>query len=319
MNFNEFYFTDLNEMIVVGNPQDQKYIVAANKWIWILEDEPNEEVFLDILKKLGLDERDEFDNLVNNFDFEDTYTFITNLQEQFGDILVGQIQGKTLYLYNYGSFKSDPKSSILVKKVISQLKLNSAKYTEDIDSTETKVPKKKMTGNIPDIGYHGTSSTYLNAILSKGLKAGEAGSNYAKQGIYHEDIIFFVTRIGEAMHHSITTAEQKRGIPIILEFNIPDKDQIIADYDVEKMSNKDIYYGDTGERGKYQSKAYQQDLDKLSKHFGVYGYKQRIPASFIKYVWVATKPAEDLYSIKDFKKMKSKTALRMLNQGYFDY
>lgn len=316
MNFLEFY---LNEMLIVGTPGDEKYVIAFDKWIYVLENEPNEEVFLDILKKLGLDERDEFDNLVKNFDFEDTYQFITDVEENLGDVLIGQINGKNLYLYDYGSFKADPKSSILIKKVVQQLKLNSASYIEDIDATETKITKKKMKAEIPDIAYHGTSSKYLSAILSKGLMAGEAGSNYAKQGIYHPDLVFFATRIGESMGHATTTSSQKGGVAIIIEFQIPDKDQIIADYDVEKMTKKDTYYTNTGERGKYQAQAYKQDPDKLSKHFGVYGYKKRIPASFIKAVWVATKPSDELYNIKDFKKMKPKTALKQIEMSYYDF
>lgn len=306
MNFQDHY-NALDEMIVVGNSADEKYVIAFDKWIWILDDE-SKDVMKDIAEKLKMDVKD-----------EDVYEFITRVQENYGDILTGQINGKNLYLFDYGSFNADPKSSVLVKKVVKQLRLSSATYIEDIDSTETKIPKKKMTGNIPDIGFHGTSSKYLYAIMKKGLMAGESESNYAKQGIHHPDLIFFATRIGEAMSHAITTANQKRGAAIIVEFTIPDKSQIIADYDVEKLTDTDTHYGNTGERSDHQSRSYQQDPDKLSKHFGVYGYRSRIPATFIKYVWVATKTNDDLYNIKDFKKMKPKTALKMIEDGYYDF
>lgn len=315
MNFIEHY---LNEMLVIGSkPKDQDYVIAFDKWIWVMNDETSNriDIFKDIGQKIGMDE-EKIEKLTRN---DDIYDFITNVQEDFGDVLAAQISGKNLHLYDYGSFKADPKSSILVKKVVQQLKLNSATYIEDIDSTETKVLKKKMTAQIPDIGYHGTSSKYLSSIISKGLKAGESMTNYANQGIEHPDIVFFATRIGEAMHHATHTADEKGGVAVIIEFQIPDKDQIIADYDVEKMTNKDSYYGDTGQRSQYTAKAYKQDPDKLSKHFGIYGYKQRIPASFIKNVWIATKPTKDLYNIKDFKKMKPKTALKMIDMGYFDF
>jgi len=298
MNFNEFYFT---EMLVIGEPKDNGYVVAFDKWIWALN--RTEEQHKDITDKLGID----LDSGMDDYDF------ITNIQEKISDILAGQIHGKTLYLYDYGSFKADPKSSVLVKKVVRQLNLNSVKYIEDVDSTETKVTKKKIVGEISDIAYHGTSSKYLQAIISKGLKSGESDSNYAKIGVHHSDLVFFATRIGEAMHHAIHAVQQKKGIAIILEFTIPDKDQIIADFDVEKMTDKDIYYGDTGERGKYTSKSYQQNPDKLSKHFGVYGYKGRIPSSFIKYIYVATKPNDEMYNINDFKKMKPKAAIKYVN------
>ena len=297
-------------MIVIGKPQDRKNVVAFDKWIWILDDD-SKEYMKDIAKKLKMD---------MDYEFEDVYDFIQSVGEKFPDILIGQIFKKDLYIQTYGDFVADPKSSVLVKKVVKQLKLNSASYVEDFTDTQTKVSKRKMTKQIPDIAYHGTTSKYLPGILSKGLKAGESGSNYARQGIYHPDLVFFATRIGEAMHHALTTARQERGTSIIIEFSIPDKDQIISDFDVEKMTNKDFYYGNTGERPIFQSTlSYKQDPDKLSKHFGVYGYKQRIPASFIKNVWVATKPNDEIYNIKDFKKMKPKTAMKQIGMGYYDF
>ena len=328
MNFTEFY---LNEMIIVGSkPIDQDYIIAFDKWIWILNDKkPDDQtefqnisnrlkVFKDIGTKIGMD-NEKIKRLTRN---EDIYDFITGIQEEFGDILVGQVQGKNLYLYDYGSFKQDPKSSVLVKKVIQQLKLSSASYVEDLDSTETKISKKKMDAKIPDIAYHGTSSKYLDKIARFGLRAGEAESNYAKQGIEHPDLVFFATRIGEAMHHATHTANQVGGVSIILEFTIPDKDQIIADYDVEKLTDNPTHYVGVG-RDKppyaYSPKSFQQDPDKLSRMFGVYGYKGNIKPIFIKNVYVSSKPADETYSIKDFKKMKPKTLLRQIDMGYFDF
>ena len=308
MTFKEFY---LNEMLIVGKPLDGAYVVAFDKWIWILseDDENKQNLFNDIADKLKMDEPQD----------PDVLEFIRGIQEKINDVLIGTINGKNLYLLDYGSFKLDPKSSILVNKVVKQLKLNSASYTEDLDTTETKVPKKKMTMQIPDVVYHGTSSKYLERIMSIGLRPSEADSNYASQGIYHEDLIFFATRIGEAMHHAVHTAVQKGGIPVILEMRIPDKNLVIADYDVEKMTNKPTHYVGTGPaRNVYSGQSIKQDSDKLSKEFGVYGYKGNIKPIFIKNVYVATEPADDVYDIStDFKKMKPKSAIK--NIEYLEY
>jgi hypothetical protein len=302
MRFEDFY---LNEMIVIGKPQDKKYIVAFDKWIWIIDDESKEEL-KDIAEKLKMD-----------YNEEDVYSFLQRVSENYGDVLVGQISGKNLYFMDYGSFKADPKSSILVKKVVNQLKLNSASYIEDFDSTETKVTKKKMIGKTGSIAYHGTSSIYFERIMKYGIKSAESDSNYSKQGIYHNDLVFFATRFGEALHHSTHTANEKGGTPIVIEFKIPDPDAIVADFDVEKLTGSDKYY--TGMGKDSDSKSYNKDPDKLSKMFGVYGYKGRIPASFINKVYVATKPVDEVYSVGDFKKMTTKNLLRQIEMGYLDY
>ena len=316
MKFKDFYL--MTEMFVVGpKPKDQDYVIAFDKWIWILNDEmpDKDEVIKKVVKTLQDDlglQDDEVEDLIS----DDVYDFITNIQEHYGDVLVGQINGKTLHLYDYGSFKLDPKSSVLVKKVVNQLKLSSASYVEDFDSTETKVTKKKMKGIISDVAYHGTTSEYLESIMSIGLRADDEKSNYKEQGITHDELVFFSSRIGEAMHHAIHTASKVGGIPIILEFDIPDKDLIIADYDVEKMTGTDRHY--TGVGKDIEPKTYIDDPDKLSKSFGVYGYKGNIKPVFIKRVYVSTK-GQDVYSITEFKKMKPKTALKNIEYGYFDY
>ena len=311
MNFKNFFL--LNEMLVVNPISSPEYVLAFDKWIYLFGKETNKKLFLDIIKKIpSIEDWDKYE------DIQDNYDFLTVLKEEVPDVLVGYINGKNLNLLSIGSFTPDPRSSPLIQKVLKQLKLNSVSYTEDLESTETKVTKKKTTSTIPDIAYHGTSSIYLNSILSKGLMAGESDSNYAKQGIYHPDLVFFSTRIGEALHHSLATAQQKKGVPVILEFKIPDKDQIIADFDLEKLTGKDIYYGNVQGNSSRMS-SYQKDPNKLSKHFGIYGYKKRIPSSFISAVWIP----KDLNSVNpslelvDFVKTSINKIKKMMDYGYF--
>jgi hypothetical protein len=309
-------FMQLNEMIVIGKPVKRTLVVAFDKWIWLIDMDltpaDNEKIFLDIIKKLGIDQRDEHDNFIKNFDFEDTGNFISSIQEYKSDILVGTIYGKDLQLQDFGMFPLDPKSSVLVKKVVNQLGLKSATYPDDVDSTERTITKKKMTGQTGPTGYHGTATKYLRSILSKGLRPMQAGSNYQKQGIEHQDLIFFSTRLGEAMHHAVHTAVGTKSLPVIIEFAIPDKDLVVADYDVEKMTGKDIHYRETGPASKGGT-TYKTDPDKVSREVGVYGYHGNVNPIFIKYIYVSLKDDADVYNIeKDFKKMKPKAALRYM-------
>lgn len=320
MNFTQFY---LNEMLVIGKPKNGDFVLAFDKWIFILDDKDPK--IDDIKSKIVDTIRDDMG--LQDYEVErwktkdDLWDFISNIAERYQDILVGQISGKNLYLNDYGAFKFDPKSSILVKKVVAQLGLSSASYIEDLDSTETKVSKKKMLMQIPSVGFHGTSSIYFKKIMRTGLRPGQADSNYADRGIYHDDLIFFATRFGEAMHHSITTSENKGGVPIVIEFKIADKDAIVADYDVEKATGTDRYYTNLffNKSGNPESYTYIKDPDRLSREFGIYGYRGRIPSSFFTKVYYTTKPIDKVYSVGDFKKTTPKQLMKLIDYGYFDF
>lgn len=312
-SFKEYY---LNEMLVIGNkPKENDHIIAFDKWIWILSEEDQElqTKMEDIVDKLSAVESGDIEYIKNNIG-DDIWSFLQAVIENFGDVLVGQVNGKNLYLHK-GQFQLDPKSSVLIKKVVTQLKLSKASYMDDAESTTVNVTKKKITGNIPSIAYHGTSSNYFDKIMRTGLRASQADSNYEKQGIVHYDLVFFSTRFGEAMDHGIYTANLKGGRSIVLELEIPNKNLVIPDYDVEKLTGTDQYYSDI--YGKANGTSYKKDPFKLSKEFGIYGYKGRIPASFIKKVYVAMED-KDYYEVKDFKKMNPKQLQRLIDQGYLD-
>jgi len=296
----------INEMVVVGD-KNNDVIIAFDKWIYFLnDDDPNIQNIKDeIATNLNFEEYN---------DSSDVYSLMQEISERYPDVLVGSIHDKVLYVQNYSSFKLDPKSSILVKKVVDTLKLKSV--TVSHGDSDIKVTKKKIVGEISDIAYHGTTSKYLDGILRKGLRPDERESNWLKQGIQHPDKIFFTTLIGEAMGHSIMTANKKGGIPIILEFKIPDKDLMIADYDVEGETGAHEFYDYHVQSHK---RTYKSKPMSLSKEFGIYGYKGNIKPVFIKNIYVAIKPADEVYSMDDFKKMKPKTAARYIEYGYGDY
>jgi 8-oxo-dGTP pyrophosphatase MutT (NUDIX family) len=262
----------ISEMFVKGDP-DGENIVAYRENIWRMGDIPSDEVREDINKAVGIEaEWEGFYDLKEELDNE------SRMDVLFGSLLEG---GKTLYIEQIGSFKLDPKSSILVKKVVKELGARKVVYASGFDSEdEEEIPSYGAKGKIADVMYHGTTSNYLENILKFGLVPGESKTNY--EGISHPNAVFFSSRIDEALHHAIHTAGKVGGDPVIVNLNVPDPDLLIPDYDV------DMGAGDTGcfdyichTLRSRQAGNLDTDSFSLSREVGVYGYKGRVPASAI--------------------------------------
>ncbi len=262
----------ISEMFVKGDP-DGDNIVAYRENIWRMGDIPSDEVYDDINKSIGIEaEWEGFYDLKDELDNE------SRMDVLFGSLLEG---GKTLHIEQIGSFKLDPKSSILVKKVVKELGARKVVYASGFDSEdEEEIPSYGAKGKIADVMYHGTTSNYLENILKFGLVPGESKTNY--EGISHPDAVFFSSRIDEALHHAIHTAGKVGGDPVIVNLNVPDPALLIPDYDV------DMGAGDTGcfdyichTLRSRQAGNLDTDSFSLSREVGVYGYKGRVPASAI--------------------------------------
>jgi 8-oxo-dGTP pyrophosphatase MutT (NUDIX family) len=262
----------ISEMFVKGDPEGNN-IVAYRQNIWRLQDEVDEETKEEINQALSV---------------EDDWDDVRDLQEiledaKRSDVLVGGLNWSRpnyLHLERVGSFFLDPKSSILVKKVVKELGASGVTYMPS-DAGDEQLSHRQLRGKIPDIMYHGTTTDYIPGLLKFGLVPGEKETNY--EGISHPDAVFFSSRFDEALHHAAHTAGKVGGDPMVVALRIPDKALMIPDYDV------DVGSGDTGcydyicqslrdrQRG---------DLDvdsfSLSREVGVYGYKGRIPASFLQ-------------------------------------
>ena len=264
--------SSLNEMIVRGD-KDGNYIVAFRKYIWRFDDSPSEEVHSEMNRVLKIDS-----------DWDDFYDLTDDLDSR-SDVLLGTIDDNdSLFLHSLGSFKFDPQSSILVKKVVKELGLSSVSYgTHDED--EEHVSKWAIKGEIPKRVYHGTSTNYIQSLMRFGLVPDKEETNY--EGISHPEAVFFSSRKDEALMHAKHTARKVGGLPVVIELTVPDKNLIIPDYDI------DIGAGDTGcydyicsKLRDNQSKYSEMEGDSLSlsREFGIYGYKGRIPAShFLAY------------------------------------
>ena len=319
MDFNEFYFNEdiISEMLIKGNRKEDEdqYIMAFDKWIYFLEEDSKwkktkQEImsFLDIESELTYD--------VDELDIDD---FMYRIAETVSDVLIGKIEDNVLYIESsLGSNKFDPKSSIIVKKVVNQLGLEKVRYPEDLEDTETELYSHEIKGEIPDYAYHGTTSEYFEEIIRLGLRPGRSKSNWSKQGISHPDKIFFTTRIGEAQGHSTMTASKVGGYPMIIKFKIPDKNLLIADYDVEVQTRIPQFY-------EYHTKTpYEKSIRKksfsLSKEFGIYGYKGSIMPKYFESFFIAfDESSENVFGLDQYQELNVDEAKDALYPDYDEY
>jgi len=262
----------ISEMFVKGDP-DGDNIVAYRENIWRMGDIPSDEVRDDINDSIGIEAEWE-----GYYDLKDELDNENRMDVLFGSLLEG---GRTLHIEQIGSFKLDPKSSILVKKVVKELGARKIVYPADYNwGDEEEVPFYGARGKVADVMYHGTTSNYLENILKFGLVPGESKTNY--EGISHPNAVFFSSRMEEAQHHAVHTAGKVGGDPVIVNLKVPDPDLLIPDYDV------DMGAGDTGcydyichTLRSRQAGNLDTDSFSLSREVGVYGYKGRVPASAI--------------------------------------
>jgi hypothetical protein len=201
-----------------------------------------------------------------------------------------------LYLNQSPGFKIDPKSSITIKKLMKHVGANRVMYVDGEEDVE--VHSFEIKGEVPDYAYHGTNSTYLLKLLRIGIrprKDTDASSNYARQQVHHYDHIFFTTHLNAAMGHASNSSSQHGGLPIVIEFKIPDKNLVIPDYDVENISditksksNKDTRYPHVY-REPIETKS-EFGPERLSQEVGVYGYQGAVPPKYFISVYVSEDP-----------------------------
>ena len=331
----------LEELLVHGSLNDSDSpnvnVIAHEKDLWVMKELParetpeREQLFKQLSKALDV----EFDPETPWLDTLGDIVYHTDELEGRSDILFGDIDKKTMTLNitsNLSTFKLDPRSSLLIKKVVDVLGIRNVEYSYG-DDEEEEVHGSEVRGEMPSVAYHGTTITYLRSIFKLGLVPGKEETNY--EGISHDEAVFFSTRFDEALHHAVHTASKKGGHPVVLALKVPDEALLIPDYDV------DIGAGDTGcydyvcsklrdKQKKSYDRAMKQKSSTLSKEFGMYGYKGRIPSNFIESYYILMNPAENDIEIwhsakDDFTRMNQEQAsiyidtFEEFGHGYTEY
>jgi hypothetical protein len=148
-------------------------------------------------------------------------------------------------------------------------------------------------------------------ILKEGLTPQPDRSNYENQSITHYDKIFFTSRIDEAIGHAVHTAYNTKSHPVVLVLNVPDKNLIISDYDVDKSSGNSDY--EEFEKSRAHSSMATSKSFSASKEVGIYGYKGKILPQHIKYILV-NHSSNEIPEIKSWKKLTIKQVKKIFDR-----
>ena len=306
-------YGEIDEMRVVGD-RNKDHVIAFGQNVYMMDGESDADDYVKIIDDLNSYSHKNFD--YDDFSMGDLDEFQQELIEKVPDVLIGTINGSKLNMTHYDTFKLDPKSSILAKKVVKALNLSGISYEEDMNGSETTVPASRIKGTIPNTGYHGTTTEYLREILRVGIRPSRKESNWKKQNIIHPDKIFFSTQIGMAQGHSVMTAKKQGGFPMIIEFEIPDKSKIIADYDVETSTGKPETYVHKHEYP--HGKPLKTRPRGVSQEYGVYGYQGSIPPKFIETIHVALEDPDDVYGLDQYTEYDASDIDELLRELYPD-
>lgn len=239
---------------------------------------------------------------------------LDEIKEIRPDVFIGTLEDNVLHYEPQISSSQSPITSVLIKKVVSELKLdgvqveNSDFYDDDIN-TEYMYPNE-LKGSLPDKLYHGTTSNYMYSIARTGLRPGISKSNWDSIGINHKKLIFGADSLNRAAFHAnnasgisynrdeVNVNDIEAPFPVIIEFTVPDKNLLVPDYDVasEIVGNTDQTrrLGYTNQHTEFGTFKSYNPLKYIKKHnkrgnlwksTGVFGYQGRIPPKYITRVY----------------------------------
>lgn len=310
----------LLEMRVV-KISDGSGIIAYGDKIWLFDEDTDWtlEQFEDLVRTAKIDLTKMYGNKDGDMEvaleqFQDSASsFIEDLERH--DIFIGSMGNGILYQDFRHDMAFDPKSSVLVKKVAAQLGLDMSALQSDMSGNEELVHKSNMKG-VPHIttAYHGTTTKYIDSIMKIGLRprnVTRSKTNYSN--IEHVDAIFFTTKIGKAMYHA-HTATRHGGLPLIISFSIPDQAKIIPDYDIDINSGGETYAHIQKYLGRASVNKMTGEPVKLSREFGIYGYRGSIPPKFIndEFLIMMGSDDDDELSMESFQSFTKEELLNMM-------
>lgn len=297
--------TMLSEMFVHGTFDDKKFVIAFRKDIFIFSEDERYSILPTVLEKLSIF-NSSIDLRLFDYSSDTIFDVFEDIKSIFKDVLCGQIINNYLVIYDYEHH--DMYLSELGKRVFRQLKLEGF-VIEEMFSDDYKMITKEEMNSFPDVGYHGTKLKYLMSILRFGLQQGKSVKNW--EFMEEKDLsglIFFSTKSISPLFHATRNLDTT-DIPIIIEFEIPNKNLIIQDYDVEMMSGVYIKYSEPKVKVK---KSISNKPLSLSKELGLFAYKGWVLPKFINAVWTPI-VRKTVYEKQDFVRLPPKEALQKFN------
>ena len=246
----------------------------------------------------------------------DAWSLREAVAEHLPEALTGYLDDDGYLVLSGGSDYRHGRGSRLLRSVLRELNLSGARTPNLSGDIGEEIPAREVTGRLPSSLLHGTCSAHMPGILRKGLSAGETRSNYEMQDIRHPDTVFLTENPVKAAYHADNACHQEggrrgqpnrmrgyglsqpaSGFPVIVEFAIPDKAKLVPDYDIDVWSEAGEGSFEQTERSRERSRERgydarsQEDPFKLSRKFGIFGYRGRIPAAFIKSIML--RPDDD--------------------------
>lgn len=301
----------LNELLVYGEKENESYVVAFERHVFIIKDENKKESIDDIISKLyptwpdNPIKKDVF-FLAHEYMKVSLDITLKKMQSLIKDIFIGKLleNSNTMYVLNFGDF--DGEHSPYIQQILQTLKIKHVITGGYIGSEGVKFITNDEIKKLPDTGFHGTSSKYLTSILKFGIET-DKPSNW--KNIQHVKYIFFSTKSIRSLFHAQRISKFQNSTPIIIEFRIPNKDHITQDFDIEKYTGVNQIY--TKVKSDIPKKAISNKPMSLSKNLGIYAYIGDILPQYIKAVWIPKHKA-DHYFEDDFIRLQPKEAIKQL-------
>ena len=296
------------------------YVIVSGDTLYKIDDFTDEEALNTIAEDLDLD--------LSYADIYEPYDLISKIRNKNSvSTLIGEVSGNVLSILNDSSFGLNAYSSKLVKKVMKYLgiKYVSQEYgsgTFDYPPEPNSRPAKPK--NLTWL--HGTSSMRLPGLLRYGLQSprgkslrdemvlGLPVSQFEKNNIVHEDVIFLTSSMEKAIWHARNATINDGGFPVVLRLKLPDPNKIIPDFDVLPGHNneeEEYYPHIDASRSHNALTGLKDDATKSSIEVGVIGYRSnRIPASFFEGIYVIDGNEE----LGDVTPMKISEVIQIVNK-----
>ena len=316
--------SELPDGSVVFGYNDSIWVVAPTDW-----SKNKQQIVDDISQKMQLDNPEDLKagwSVGLLMDFADTRS----------DVVAFSYDGGRLR-YRRHPFGQSPQTSPLFKKVSVFIKQQfglsprtfsvGAQFDTGSDREENT---KSYRGALPREGYHGTNLDALASILKSGITPQSAG-NYGE--VHTPGYIFFAADDSGITHryamHSAGGMWTATTFPVLIHFKIPDQDLIKPDVDTaHNLYGKDaaklnpdyehLPFKDK-EAGETNSTKGQKNPERMWKHGEMFGYKGRIPASYIvSFTTVAmlgganTSKEQMVENIRAWNYLKSKYKLQQM-------